>query len=158
MPNLPISGLPIATPLQGDELFAIVQDGVTKQVEDHFIQNYMIPANLTVFNDAVPPNEFYLTGSNFDNAGEIKLSWTGGNGTCNVYLPDCTTTNQTNRKIGIISDSSFTTATRAELFPLKNSGQTLDGEDSVSYTINKEYEGITVWSDGTEWFIIQAKA
>ena len=30
MPNLPISGLPQATQLQGDELFATVQDGVTK--------------------------------------------------------------------------------------------------------------------------------
>ena len=30
MPNLPISGLPQSTQLQGDELFATVQDGVTK--------------------------------------------------------------------------------------------------------------------------------
>jgi hypothetical protein len=31
MPNLPISGLPPAGALDGTELFAIVQDGVTKQ-------------------------------------------------------------------------------------------------------------------------------
>ena len=31
MPNLPISQLPTPDPLTGDELFAIVQDGVTKQ-------------------------------------------------------------------------------------------------------------------------------
>jgi len=30
MPNLPISGLPVANALTGSELFAIVQDGVTK--------------------------------------------------------------------------------------------------------------------------------
>jgi hypothetical protein len=31
MPNLPISQLPTSDPLAGDELFAIVQDGITKQ-------------------------------------------------------------------------------------------------------------------------------
>jgi len=31
MPNLPITQLPVANPLTGSELFAIVQDGVTKQ-------------------------------------------------------------------------------------------------------------------------------
>jgi hypothetical protein len=31
MPNLPISQLPTSDPLTGEELFAIVQDGVTKQ-------------------------------------------------------------------------------------------------------------------------------
>ena len=30
MPNLPISQLPAGNPLDGTELFAIVQDGVTK--------------------------------------------------------------------------------------------------------------------------------
>ena len=27
-----------------------------------------------------------------------------------------------------------------------------------SYTINKAYEGIMVWSDGVEWYRIQTKA
>tara|TARA_B110000503_G_C7133139_1_gene407651 strand:- start:1055 stop:1162 length:108 start_codon:yes stop_codon:yes gene_type:complete len=29
---------------------------------------------------------------------------------------------------------------------------------SAAYVINKTYEGIQVWTDGTEWFIIQKKA
>jgi hypothetical protein len=33
MPNLPISQLPVAAPLTGSELFAIVQDSITKQTD-----------------------------------------------------------------------------------------------------------------------------
>ena len=70
-------------------------------------------------------------------------------------MPDATATNSTNRIIRIISDSTFTTSTHADLTPA--SGQNLDGA-TTAYRINKAYEGITVWSNGTEWFIIQAKA
>ena len=40
MPNLPISGLPASSTLQGDELFADVQDGVTKYTTLDSISNY----------------------------------------------------------------------------------------------------------------------
>lgn len=158
MPNLPISGLPVADALSGDELFAIVQNGVTKQVSEHKITNYLIPTNLTVYNGSNPTPEFFITGSTFDDSTEIKLSWTGVTGTCDVYLPDCTAANNVNRVINFISDGTFSSSTHADLRPLKGSGQTLDGSSSSAYRINKSYEGIRVWSDGTEWFIIQKKA
>ena len=223
MPNLPISGLPASSTLQGDELFADVQDGVTKyttlddisafatsslqlevnnltsvtssyltatdtgslmvtgSISDHTLTftkgdsttfdinlpggqagpgeaTYLIPKNLTVFNDADPIREFYITGSEFNDSSFIKLSWSGPTGTCNVNLPDCTATENVNRIIGFISDGTFTSATHADLRPLSGSGQSLDGSTTQAYRINKDYEGIRVWSDGTEWFIIQKKA
>lgn len=200
MPNLPISGLPASSTLQGDELFADVQGGVTKyttldeisafatssvmvtgSITDHTLvftkgdnttfnislpggqtgpgeATYLIPKNLTVFNDADPIREFYITGSEFNDSSFIKLSWSGPTGTCNVNLPDCTATENVNRIIGFISDSTFTSATHADLRPLSGSGQSLDGSTTQAYRINKDYEGIRVWSDGTEWFIIQKKA
>jgi hypothetical protein len=36
-------------------------------------------------------------------------------------------------------------------------GDELDGS-TAAYVINKAFEGIQVWSDGVEWFIIQKKA
>jgi len=54
-----------------------------------------------------------------------------------------------------ISDSTFSTNTRIYLTPA--TGQNLDGSTNY-YEINKAYEGIKIWSDGTEWFIIQKKA
>ena len=223
MPNLPISGLPASSTLQGNELFADVQGGVTKyttlddisafatsslqlevnnltsvtssyltatdtgslmvtgSITDHTLvftkgdnttfninlpggqsgpgeATYLIPKNLTVYNDTNPIREFYITGSEYENVSFIKLSCSGSNGTCNINLPDCTAFENVNRILGFISDSTFTTATHADLRPLKGSGQSLDGSTTQAYRINKDYEGIRVWSDGTEWFIIQKKA
>jgi hypothetical protein len=119
---------------------------------------YLIPKNLTVYDDLIPIREFFLTGSEFNDSSFIKLTWSGSTGTCNVNLPDCTATENVNRIIGFISDSTFTSATHADLRPLSGSGQSLDGSTTQAYRINKDYEGIRVWSDGTEWFIIQKKA
>ena len=168
MPNLPISGLPASSTLQGDELFADVQDGVTKYTTldevknyvtssiDTYTQNntsnsYLVPVDITV--EATVDQ--YLTGSAYANTAMIHLDWTGDNGIMNLYLPDATAAVNINRSIRFISDSTFSTSTRAELTPL--SGQTLDGGVG-SYTINKAYEGIMVWSDGVEWYRIQTKA
>jgi len=85
----------------------------------------------------------------------MKLSWTGGSGTAVYTLPDATTSNNTNRFIRFISDSTFATNTHVDLTPA--AGQKLD-DSSNAYRINKAYEGIAIWSDGTEWFVIQKKA
>jgi len=168
MPNLPISQLPQSTTLQGDELFVDVQGGVTKYTTlnavknyvtssiDTYTQNntfnsYLVPVDITV-QDGI---DLYLTGSAYANTAMIHIDWTGATGTMNLYLPDATAAVNVNRSIRFISDSTFSTSTRAELTPL--SGQTLDG-GAGSYTINKAYEGIMVWSDGTEWYRIQTKA
>ncbi len=226
MPNLPISGLPASSTLQGDELFADVQGGVTKyttlddisafatsslqlevnnltsvtssyltatdtgslmvtgSISDHTLTftkgdsttfdinlpggqagpgeaTYLIPKNLTVSNDTVPINEFFITGSEYENVSFIKLSWSGSTGTCDVFLPDVNDPTSENRIIGFISDSTFENATKADLRPFSGSGQAIDGETSYLqgfYRINKAYEGIRLWCDGTEWFIIQKKA
>jgi len=168
MPNLPISGLPASSTLQGDELFADVQGGITKYTTlddvknyvtssiDDYTQNntfnsYLVPVDITV-QDGI---DLYLTGSAYANTAMIHIDWTGSNGTMDLYLPDATAAVNVNRSIRFISDNTFETNTRAELTPL--SGQTLDGS-AGSYTINKAYEGIMVWSDGTEWYRIQTKA
>ena len=168
MPNLPISQLPASDALTGAELFADVQGGVTKYTTlddvknyvtssiDTYTQNnsfnsYLVPVDLTV----EPTVDQWLTGSEFANTAMIHIDWSGATGTMNLYLPDATAAINTNRSIRFITDNTFSTSTRAELTPLP--GQTLDNS-AGSYTINKSYEGIMVWSDGIEWFIIQKKA
>jgi len=169
MPNLPISQLPQSSTLQGDELFVDVQGGVTKYTEldaiknyvtgsiDTYTQNnsfnsYLVPVNLTV---EATVNQ-YLTGSEFANTAMIHIDWTGSNGgTMDLFLPDATAPININRSIRFITDNTFSTNTRCELKPLP--GQTLDN-GTTSYTINKAYEGIMVWSDGIEWYRVQTKA
>ena len=168
MPNLPISQLPQSSDLQGSELFVDVQGGVTKHTTLEEVKNY-VTSSIEIYNQGNTNNSYlvpvditveatvdqYLTGSAYANTAMIHLDWTGDTGTMNLYLPDATAAVNVNRSIRFISDSTFSTSTRAELTPL--SGQTLDG-GAGSYTINKAYEGIMVWSDGVEWYRIQTKA
>jgi hypothetical protein len=81
------------------------------------------------------------------------LTWSGANGTMVLTLP--TASQHPNRVIRFLSDSTFVNSTHADLTPI--GGDTLDGSTNY-YRINKEYEGIQVWTDGKEWFIIQKKA
>lgn len=122
---------------------------------------YLIPKPLTVYNDVVPISEFFLTGSEFNDESFIKLSWSGSAGTCDVFLPDVNDPASENRVIGFITDSTFENATKADIRPFSGSGQAIDGETSYLqgfYRVNKAYEGIRLWCDGNEWFIIQKKA
>ncbi len=149
MANKKISELTSATALTGTEQIPIVQSSTTKKTTVNDFKNYMIPKTET----AQASNDVDLGDSDYANAFLIVLSWSGGNGRATYTLPDATT-NQ-NRLIRFITDSTFHNSTHVDLTPA--SGQNLDGSSSA-YDINKEYEGIAVWSNGTEWFIIQKKA
>ncbi len=148
MADKKISELTDATTLTGAEQVPLVQTGSTKKTTVTDLNKL-----ITVSKTASAGETLDLDATTYDNAQLIKLSWTGANGTAVYTLPDATT--HTNRKIRFISDSTFSTNTHVEITP--KSGQNLDGSTN-DYDINKAYEGIAVWSDGTEWFIIQKKA
>jgi hypothetical protein len=149
MANLKISELPVSSALTGDELFAVVQAGQTKQTTLNNIDNYVIPTNLTVVKDTTVD----LDESTYDDTQLVKLSWSGGAGNMTLNLP--LASSSTNRRIRFISNGNFASNTRVYLTP--QGGDTLDGSTDY-YEINKSYEGIKCWSDGIEWFIIQKKA
>lgn len=162
MPDLPISSLPQATtPLDGTEKLVLVQGGVTKQITaedqnyiDYTLSSYLVPINLTCQNGV--DISLSTTGTSGDGVTAIfRLSWTGASGNMQLILPDATAALNVNRSIRFISDDTYATNTRSYLTP--QVGQTIDGSSSY-YEINKSWEGIMVWSDGVEWFIIQKKA
>ena len=149
MANAKISALPIATELQGGELFAVVQNGETKQTTLNDLHNYIIPTTLTVVKDTT----INLSDAEYQNTILIRLTWEGANGDMTINLPSAASSE--NRIIRLISNGGYATSTRTNLTPI--GGDTLDGSTSA-YVINKAYEGIQVWSDGEQWFIIQKKA
>ena len=149
MANAKISALPTATELQGSELIATVQNGDTKQTTVSKFKNYFVSTDIT----AEAGVDVDLNQSIYDDTFMFKISWTGGNGTAVYTLPDAVA--HANRKIRFISDSTFNSQDHLDITPA--AGQTLDGS-SGHYRINKSYEGIAIWSDGAEWFIIQKKA
>lgn len=158
-----ISQLTSSSALAGTEEIPVVQSSTTKKatvdnVKDYIVplakkdtQKYLVPTAKTA-EDGVDVD---LGDSAYADTVIMKLSWTGGSGTAVYTLPDATATNNTNRFIRFISDDSFASNTSVELTPA--SGQKLDNSASA-YTINKAYEGIAIWSDGTEWYVVQKKA
>lgn len=148
MADKKISQLTSATALTGAEELPIVQSSTTKKVAVKDFNKL-----ITVSKTASAGETVDLDSTTYANAQMIKLSWSGATGTAVYTLPDATTS--TNRKIRFISDSTVSASKHIELTP--KSGQNLDGS-SNDYNINKAYEGIAVWSDGTEWFVIQKKA
>ena len=149
MANLKISELPQATAIQGNEEMAIVQGGTTKRTTVNTTRNYIVPTSLTVS----AGQTINLADVGYQSVDMIRLTWSGANGSMVLNLPDAT--QNVNRVLRFISNGGFATATGVELTPILS--QTLDGS-TTAYVINKEFEGIQLWSDGIEWFIIQKKA
>ena len=144
-----------ASNITGAEDLPIVQGGTTKKTTlqnvQHYVVNHLEPTTLTVSSGQTVD----LDASTYDESELIVLSWSGGNGTMILTLPDATDAKNLNKVKRIITDSTFTNATKARVTPFGS--QNLDGANSY-YEINKAYEGIQVWSNGVEWFIIQKKA
>lgn len=157
MANSKISELTAVTAVNilGTEEIALVQSAETKKttLEDvqRFVVNHLQPTTLSV----VAGGTYDLGNEVYDEAELIVLSWVGGNGRATLTLPDLTLDKNLNRTKRIITDSSFSNSTHVDLTPYGS--QTLDGSNDA-FDLNRAYEGIKVWGNGTEWFIIQQKA
>lgn len=145
----------IASNITGAEVLPIVQTGTTKKTRltdvQHYIVNHLDPVTLTVSDG----NTYDLGDAAYDEAELIVLSWSGANGTATLTLPDVTLSKNLNRTKRFITDSTFSNSTHANLTPYLT--QNLDGANSA-FDLNRAYEGIKIWGNGTEWFIIQKKA
>ncbi len=85
----------------------------------------------------------------------INISWDGlGSGVYTLTLPNAADLQY--RNIRIVTDSTLANGAADKINITAASGETIDGQDF--FEISKRYEGISVWSDGVAWRIIQAKA
>ena len=144
-----ISQLNAITIIQEDDLLAIVEGSETKKAEIYQLENYLIPTAITMSAGST----VNLSNSTYDKTMLIRLTWSGAAGTATLNLPSAAS--NTNRVMRFLSNGGFAVSTRVNLTPINS--ETLDGSTDP-YVINIEYEGIQVWSDGVEWFIIQKKA
>jgi hypothetical protein len=88
------------------------------------------------------------------NYNLVLISWSGGNGVYTLKLPSASAT--TNRLIRITTDGTLSSGAGDKINITADGGGTIDG--AASFQISKSYEGIAVYSTGSEWIIIQAKA
>lgn len=82
----------------------------------------------------------------------IDITWVGGAGTYVLTLPSATAIPY--RFLRIVNNSTVSASNKVDVTaPV---GETIDG--GASYEINKSFNGIAVWSDGSNWIVIQAKS
>jgi hypothetical protein len=84
----------------------------------------------------------------------VEIGWTGGNGTYALNIPSATTIPY--RNIRFVTNSTFPNGASDKVQITAQAGETIDG--AAFFEISKQYEGVSIWSNGTEWIVIQAKA
>ncbi len=109
-------------------------------------------AKLIPFNVTASPG-----GSSAYNADNniVEISWTTGNGTYVLFLPTATGSNAY-RNIRFVTNGTFPGGASHKIEITALPGETVDG--AANFEISKTYEGVSLWSNGTEWIVIQAKA
>lgn len=107
----------------------------------------LIPFNITAF----PGGSLAY---NADN-NIVEISWTTGNGTYVLILPTATGSNAY-RNIRFVTNGTFPGGASHKIEITALPGETVDG--AAFFEISKTYEGVSLWSNGTEWIVIQAKA
>lgn len=84
----------------------------------------------------------------------VKIGWSGGNGIYVINLPLATAIPY--RVIRFTTNGTYPGGGAHKVRFTATGGETIDG--AAYYEISKAYEGISIWSTGTEWVVIQAKA
>ncbi len=82
---------------------------------------------------------------------DVYITWLGASGTYELTLPNAA--EHPYRTIRVIDDGTVNSNNKIHI--LAPSPQTIDG--TAFYSLSKPYGGVTVWSDGSNWIVIQAK-
>ena len=88
------------------------------------------------------------------NNNIVEIGWTGSNGTYVLNIPSATAIPY--RNIRFVTNSTFPNGASDKVQITAQAGETIDG--AAFFEISKVYEGVSLWSNGTEWIVIQAKA
>jgi len=89
-----------------------------------------------------------------ENNDMVEIGWTGGNGIYVLNIPSATAIPY--RNIRFVTNSTFPNGASDKVRITAQAGETIDG--AAFFEISKVYEGVSIWSNGTEWIVIQAKA
>ena len=84
----------------------------------------------------------------------VKIGWLGANGTYVINLPSAATIPY--RVIRFVTNGTYPGGGAHKVQFTAAGTETIDG--AAYFEISKVYEGVSIWSTGTEWVVIQAKA
>lgn len=94
----------------------------------------------------------YLTGSEAQDRFHYHFTWTGGNGTANVYINDSTNPEYDGLQQRFTTDATLTASNIVNLIPISG---TIDG--GAEEALNKPYDGMTAEVIDGNWLVIQRK-
>jgi hypothetical protein len=136
--------------LDGNDLS--ISNGNTVDLSTLDLDSSSVPVKLVPFNIVAGADQ---SGSLPLDYNLINLSWDGlGNGIYRLNIPSASL--MLHRNIRIVTDGTLDNGAQDKINVTAASGETIDG--ASFFEISKRYEGISIWSDGVEWRIIQAKA
>lgn len=112
----------------------IIENGITKLIPEFITVG---PGTTTVYTS---------------NRNMVDLDWVGASGVHIFQLPAADAIPY--RVIRITNNSTVTANDKVHVSPIVP--ETVDGDPY--YVLNKPYNGVAIWSDGTNWTVIQAKS
>jgi hypothetical protein len=138
MPNLPISGLPTASALTGNDVLPIVQSGVTNQITyNNLTSNFVTNSQTSSFITSAQTGSFYTTGS-FGFYGAFCSTASQTNPTASISRSMQLETTELANGVSIVSGSRITVA-NAGVYNL---------QFSAVFTSNKASSNdVNVWFD-----------
>ena len=129
-----------------------LRDAYTIEELSQFVNEYILNNSITriipYFLQASPSGS-----SDYDTAyNMVDIDWAGGSGTYVLNIPSAVANPY--RVIRVSNNATVGAQDKIHVTP--PIGETIDGD--AFYNIQKPFNGISAWSDGTRWVVIQAKS
>ena len=129
-----------------------IRDAYTIEELSQFVNEYILNNSITriipYFLQASPSGS-----SDYDtDYNMVDIDWVGGSGTYVLNIPSAVANPY---RVIRVSDNA-TVGAQDKVHVTPPLGETIDG--AAFYNIQKPFNGISVWSDGTRWVVIQAKS
>ena len=129
-----------------------MRDAYTIEELSQFVNEYILNNSITriipYFLQASPSGS-----SDYDtDYNMVDIDWVGGSGTYVLNIPSAVANQY--RVIRVSNNATVGAQDKVHVTPPL--GETIDG--AAFYNIQKPFNGISVWSDGTRWVVIQAKS
>ena len=129
-----------------------MRDAYTIEELSQFVNEYILNNSITriipYFLQASPSGS-----SDYDtDYNMVDIDWVGGSGTYVLNIPSAVANPY--RVIRVSNNATVGAQDKVHVTPPL--GETIDG--AAFYNIQKPFNGISVWSDGTRWVVIQAKS
>ena len=142
----------VDTKNKGSEQANAMRDVYTIEQLSRFVNNYILNSSITRI---IPYflQAFALGSSDYDtDYNMVDIDWTGGPGTYVLNIPSAVANPY--RVIRVSNNATVGANDKIHVTP--PIGETIDG--AAFYNIQKPFNGISAWSDGTRWVVIQAKS